>query len=84
MILICSFLDSLQVNHIYVVYNIKVIYVISELFKPINTKGIYKHIKIKRHEFKDPELEGDELISLVYDLMLWCISHGHLPSANKN
>ena len=32
MILICSFLDSLQVNHIYVVYNIKVIYVISELF----------------------------------------------------
>ena len=75
MILICSFLDSLQVNHIYVVYNIKVIYVISELFK---------HIKIKKHEFKDPELEGDELISLVYDLMLWCISHGHLPSANKN
>ena len=35
MILICSFLDSLQVNHIYVVYNIKVIYVISELFNDI-------------------------------------------------
>ena len=33
MILIYSFLDSLQTNHIYVVYNIKVIYVISELFK---------------------------------------------------
>ena len=37
MILICSFLDSLQTNHIYVVYNMKVIYVISELFK------IYDH-----------------------------------------
>ena len=32
MILICSFLDSLHTNHIYVVYNIKVIYIISELF----------------------------------------------------
>ena len=59
-------------------------YMYKVLYKPINTKGIYKHIKIKKHEFKDPELEGDELISLVYDLMLWCISHGHLPSANKN
>ena len=59
-------------------------YMYKILYKPINTKGIYKHIKIKKHEFKDPELEGDELISLVYDLMLWCISHGHLPSANKN
>ena len=32
MILICSFLDSLHINHIYVVYNAKVIYIISELF----------------------------------------------------
>ena len=40
MILICSFLDSLQTNHIYVVYNIKVIYVISELFN----NAVYIHV----------------------------------------
>ena len=40
MILICSFLDSLQANHIYIVYNMKVIYVISELFKYKYSKNI--------------------------------------------
>ena len=43
MILICSFLDSLQANHIYIVYNMKVIYVISELFK------IYDHYYSLEH-----------------------------------
>ena len=60
MILICSFLDSLQVNHIYVVYNIKVIYVISELFKlgfyTYTLEDIYKRI--------------DDIIALDYFLVI--------------
>ena len=46
MILICSFLDSLHTNHIYVVYNIKVIYIISELFNGANDLINISHIKI--------------------------------------
>lgn len=53
-------------------------YMYKVMYKPLETNGIYKHIKLKKYEFKDPELEGDELISLIYDLMFWCISHGHL------
>lgn len=59
-------------------------YMYKVAYKPISTKGIYKHIKLRKYEIKDPELEGDELILLIYDLMLWCISHGHLPSTNKS
>lgn len=53
-------------------------YMYKVMYKPLSTKGVYKHINLKKYEFKDPVLEGDELITLVYDLMMWCISHGHL------
>lgn len=59
-------------------------YMYKVMYKPEHTKGVYKHIKLKKHDFKDPCLEGDELITLIYDLILWCISHGHLLSKEKS
>lgn len=59
-------------------------YMYKVIYKPEHTKGVYKHIKLKKHDFKDPCLEGDKLITLIYDLMLWCISHGHLSSKEKD
>lgn len=53
MILICSFLDSLHTNHIYVVYNKKVIYVISELFNQNGRIHTLEQAKEADKELKD-------------------------------
>ena len=75
MILICSFLDSLQANHIYVVYNMKVIYVISELFNlNKNEKYIDTIIKCKlgfyTYTLEDIYKRIDDIIALDYFLVI--------------
>ena len=75
MILICSFLDSLHTNHIYVVYNIKVIYVISELFNlNKNEKYIDTIIKCKlgfyTYTLEDIYKRIDDIITLDYFLVI--------------
>lgn len=66
MILIYSFLDSLQTNHIYVVYNMEVIYVISELFN-LNEFLNLTIIELSSDEFKSKYMKMISETESIYD-----------------